>query len=165
VYIVAVFCAYMCVCVFMDFCHMTYDKQKFSENNELSPICGNEEWPALPGALEPPVAAVAEPCVAPVLALCRPSVRPPLLDGSTAGTANPLASASAPSIGRKLNSSGLSWLALKPDSAAADDDVGAASRVSGDGAGGGGDARSSRGDWDGAGCGLAAVACSTGFVL
>ena len=133
-----------------------------------SPMCGNEDCP-LTGPLEPLVpAAVTEPCVAGVLALCRPSVRPLLLDGSAPDTAKPLASASAPSIGRKLNSSGLSWLALKPDSAAADDEVGAASRVSaslesGDGAGGGGDDRCSRGDWDVAGCGVAAVDCSTGW--
>jgi len=60
--------------------------------------------------------------------------------------------------GRKLNSSGLSWLALKPDSAAAAAaaavvDAGAVGAVRprvlvGDGAGGGGDERTSRTDCD-----------------
>jgi len=126
-----------------------------TKKTDSLPMWGNDAGP-----LEPAVPVVAEPWVAvrlppPDAAACRPSVRPLPLDGSDIpppGTANPLASASAPSIGRKLNSIGLSWLALKPDSAAAaaaadDEDVGAASRASGDGAGGGGgDDLCSRGD-------------------
>jgi len=146
---------------------VTTDKFTLAARNV--PICGKEEGP-LPGPLVPPIPGAVEPCVAGLSlppAGCRLSVRPLLVAGSAHGTAMPLASASAPSIGRKLNSSGLSWLALKPDSAvavAAAVDDGAARRVSGDGAGGGGVDRCSRGDcdWVVDGCCVGPVAWSTG---
>jgi len=124
---------------------------------------GSEEGPLAAGPLEPP--AVADVAVLPPpVDGWRLDGRPLPLVGSALGATNPLASASVPSIGRKLNSSGLSWLALKPDSAAAADDDGAASLVSGDGAGGGGDDRCSRGDWDAGGRWVGVTAWSSGWL-